>query len=204
MGDMSGEIRDGDVRDIDLPGTGAARRTGYGEPATAERVTAEGAAWLESSSPFPLRVRALWAARPAAPVVLPCGRAFDVVNLPVLFGRRTLDRLWSPGPGCGPVAVHRGRMLVFAVPGTAARLPSLLSWEEWASRVPPMLCHGVGDAVTVPPLLPTRPDGGSWWLVAPGARDPWLPDAAVLLWACLRAARPRAGAEPAAGVRPED
>ncbi|MDI5967205.1 bifunctional DNA primase/polymerase [Streptantibioticus silvisoli] len=213
MSDMIWDLRESDLRDTDVRDTGpwlpgGAPHTGqpYGDPAHGgpaygdqphvERVTAEGADWLASASTFPRSVRALWSARPGAPSVLPCGTAFDVVNLPVLFGRRVLDRLWESGPGCGPVAVHRGRMLVFATPGTGRRLPSLLSWEEWGPLVPPMLCHGVGDAVTVPPLAPAPAaaapggNGGSRWLVAPGVRDPWLPGPAVLLWACLRAARP--------------
>ncbi|MCQ4046681.1 bifunctional DNA primase/polymerase [Streptantibioticus rubrisoli] len=159
----------------------------------AEYVTVAGADWLASASAFPRSVHALWAARPTAPSVLPCGTAFDVVNLPALFGRRVLDRLWAAGPGCGPVAVHRGRILVFAVPGTAARLPALLAWEEWGAHVPPLMCHGPGETVTVPPLVPVcdgrHSAGRSRWLVAPGARHPWLPGAPVLLWACLRAAQ---------------
>lgn len=115
-------------------------------------VTPEGAAWLASASPFPRSVEALWSARPTAPSVLPCGTAFDVVNLPALFGRRVLEQLWTAGPGSGPAAVHRGRVLLLVAPGTAQRLPSLLAWEEWARAVPPLLCHGAGDAVTVPPL----------------------------------------------------
>jgi hypothetical protein len=104
----------------------------------------------------------LWQERPAAPVVLPCGTVFDVVSVPAFFGRRMLDRLWDEGPGSGPVAVYRGRMLLFASPGTAHRLPTLLEWEEWSSPgrtgdVPPLLCHGTGDAVTVPAVL--APDG---------------------------------------------
>lgn len=55
-----------------------------------------------------------------------------------------LDRLWSEGPGSGPVATHRGRMLLFTAPGTAQRLPSLLHWEEWGHAVPPLLYHGAG------------------------------------------------------------
>lgn len=156
-----------------------------------EYVTAEGAGWLASASEFPRSVQALWSARPWAPGVLPCGKRFDVVNLPVLFGRRVLDHLWAAGPGCGPVAVHRGRLLSFCSPGTADRLPSLMSWEEWGSRVPPMLCHGAGDAVTVPPLhrmtgTPSR------WVVAPDTGNPWLPGPDVLLWGCIRAARAEA------------
>ncbi|WP_307620724.1 bifunctional DNA primase/polymerase [Streptomyces sp. V3I7] len=167
-------------------------------------VTADGAAWLASAGTYPRSTLSLWDERPDAPVVLPCGTAFDVVSAPAVFGRRMLDRLWSDGPGSGPVAAFRGRMLLFAAPGTAQRLPSLLTWEEWGARdpgtplhVPPLLCHGNGDAVTVPALTASAdvhdddsPDrAGSRWLVAPDSRHPWLPGPEVLLWAAVRAAR---------------
>jgi hypothetical protein len=161
-------------------------------PEDTQFVTPEGAAWLASASAFPLSVQALWSARPTAPSVLPCGTAFDVVNAPALFGRRVLEQLWSAGPGSGPVAVHRGRVLLLAATGTAQRLPALLGWEEWGSAVPPLMCHGPGDAVTVPPLR-GKGDGSasssSRWLVAPDTRQPWLPGVDVLLWACIRAVR---------------
>lgn len=175
-------------------------------------VTSEGAAWLASASAFPRSVEALWSARPGAPSVLPCGTAFDVVNVPALFGRRVLEQLWAQGPGSGPVAVHRDRLLLFAVPGAARRLPALLRWEEWSAAIPPLLCHGTGDAVTVPPLYGPLPGdgpggradsgGASRWLVAPDVRHPWLPTAEVLLWACVRAAR-RTGTSPPAGPAPK-
>ncbi|MCQ4082881.1 bifunctional DNA primase/polymerase [Streptomyces sp. RB6PN25] len=180
--------RHGEWRD-DSPGPAAPE---------SEYVTVAGADWLASASSFPRSVQALWSARPTSPSVLPCGTAFDVVNLPALFGRRVLDRLWAAGPGCGPVASHRGRMLLFAAPGTADRLPALLAWEEWGASVPPLLFHGLGDAVTVPPLVPSEraADGArARWLVAPDARHPWLPGADVLLWACLRASRAEAVTE---------
>ncbi|GAB2845543.1 bifunctional DNA primase/polymerase [Streptomyces deserti] len=163
-------------------------------------MTADGAAWLASAGTYPRSTLALWEERPGAPVVLPCGSAFDVVSAPAIFGRRMLDRMWDEGPGSGPVAEFRGRMLLFAAPGTAQRLPSLLDWEEWGARgradgrtgaVPPLLCHGTGDAVTVPApcgtASGTRSD--SRWLVAPDTRHPWLPGPEVLLWAAVRAAR---------------
>ncbi|WP_327345563.1 bifunctional DNA primase/polymerase [Streptomyces europaeiscabiei] len=183
------------------------------------RVTAEGAAWLASAGTYPRSTLTLWEERPTAPVVLPCGTVFDVVSVPAFFGRRMLDRLWDEGPGSGPIAVYRGRMLLFASPGTAHRLPTLLEWEEWSSpgrtgAVPPLLCHGAGDAVTVPAVLHTAGDStfeggakgigeaggstpdapgitrlGSRWLVAPDTRRPWLPGPEVLLWAAVRAAR---------------
>ncbi|MFC7882890.1 bifunctional DNA primase/polymerase [Streptomyces sp. NPDC057376] len=164
----------------------------------ASDVTADGAAWLASAGTYPRSTLALWEERPAAPVVLPCGSAFDVVSAPTVFGRRMLDRLWEEGPGSGPVAEFRGRMLLFAAPGTAQRLPSLLEWEEWGARgreggrtgtVPPLLCHGAGDAVTVPAPAGGPARTGSRWLVAPDTRMPWLPGPEVLLWAAVRAAR---------------
>ncbi|MEU6123233.1 bifunctional DNA primase/polymerase [Streptomyces sp. NPDC047123] len=158
-------------------------------------VTAAGAAWLASAETYPRSALALWRSRPTAPAVLPCGSAFDVVSVPAVFGRRILDRLWDEGPGSGPVAAHRGRVLLFAAPGTASRLPALLEWEEWGREVS-VLCHGTGDAVTVPPLSAAEgPDAGSGdrlgsrWLVAPDTRHPWLPGPEVMLWACVRAAR---------------
>lgn len=168
------------------------------------RVTAEGATWLASAGTYPRSTLAYWAERPASPVVLPCGTVFDVVNVPAIFGRRMLDRLWDEGPGSGPAAEHRGRMLLFAAPGTARRLPVLLDWEEWGGRthgIPPLLCHGSGDAVTVPAVHPSTPPAatagarpGSRWLVAPDTRHPWLPGPEVVLWAAVRAARAAASA----------
>lgn len=175
---------------------------------TSAYVTLAGADWLASAGPDPEVAHAAWAAQPAAPSVLPCGTAFDVINAPALFGRRMVDHLWSAGPGSGPVAAHRGRILLFAAPGAAQRLPALLVWEEWAAAVPPLLCHGSGDAVTVPPLHPRHGaaavaapaedasgPAASRWLVAPDVRHPWLPGPDVLLWACVRAARSMAGRE---------
>ncbi|MGX1565724.1 bifunctional DNA primase/polymerase [Streptomyces sp. NPDC055506] len=169
----------------------------------ASHVTPDGAAWLASAGTYPRSTLALWEERPDAPVVLPCGAVFDVVSAPSMFGRRMLDRLWDDGPGSGPVAEFRGRMLLFAAPGTAQRLPALLEWEEWgthgrdggetgrAGAVPPLLCHGTGDAVTIPaPAGATSATrSGSRWLVAPDTRQPWLPGPEVLLWAAVRAAR---------------
>ncbi|WP_260419837.1 bifunctional DNA primase/polymerase, partial [Streptomyces sp. AK010] len=150
----------------------------------ASEVTPDGAAWLASAGTYPRSTLALWEERPDAPVVLPCGSVFDVVSAPAMFGRRMLDRLWDDGPGSGPVAQFRGRMLLFAAPGTAQRLPALLEWEEWGGRgsreatrtdaVPPLLCHGTGDAVTVPapsgsisPAAPAPPEG-----ISPAVRAP--------------------------------
>ncbi|MDF3149829.1 hypothetical protein PBV88_53960, partial [Streptomyces sp. T21Q-yed] len=113
-------------------------------PPSPASLTADGAAWLASAEPYPRSTRALWDEQPEAPVVLACGSVFDIVSAPAIFGRRMVDQLWDEGPGSGPVAMFRARMLLFAAPGTAQRLPSLLRWEELgrAGDVPPLLCHG--------------------------------------------------------------
>ncbi|QXE36703.1 bifunctional DNA primase/polymerase [Streptomyces sp. GMY02] len=187
---------EGGTHGTDGDGGGASERSTEDRHRTAARITPAGADWLATAAPSPRTTLSRWAARPTAPTVLTCGSAFDVVSVPCVFGRRMLDRLWAEGPGSGPVAAHRGRTLLFAVPGTAQRLPSLLSWQQWDGTgargrhetAPPLLCHGVGDAVTVPPLEPGAPSGPHW-VVAPETRHPWLPGPEVLLWACVRAAR---------------
>ncbi|WP_374983035.1 bifunctional DNA primase/polymerase [Streptomyces fradiae] len=166
------------------------------------QVTAEGAEWLASASPGPAATLARWEARPTAPAVLPCGTAFDVVNVPAIFGRRLLDRLWEEGPGSGPVAAHLGRMLLFTAPGTGRRLPALLGWEEWGEAVPPLLCHSTGDAVTIPPLAGAAEDGPRW-VVAPDTRRPWLPGPEVVLWACVRVARATSAGDVRVSISPD-
>ncbi|WP_070197225.1 hypothetical protein [Streptomyces oceani] len=205
-----------------------------------DSVTPAGADWLASASRFPRSVHALWALRPTEPSVLPCGSAFDVVSAPLAWGRLLLDQLTSAGPGSGPTAVHRGRVLLLTAVGTADRLPMLLTWDEWRAvpyerahrpdhvpyeQPPPdpeaggdgaapfrpfawLLCHGLGESVSVPALAPaSRPydseprgtgaHGASRWLVAPRRRHPWLPTAGDLLHAALgtRAAQRRASAD---------
>ncbi|WP_257573913.1 hypothetical protein [Streptomyces sp. JJ66] len=164
------------------------------------REVSTGAAWLASASPFPRSVHALWSARPGQAQPLPCGTVFDAVSVPALFGRRMLARLLRLDavgrPGSGPVAADRGRLLFFAAPGTAGRLPVLLRWEEWqhagpGGAVPALLAYGTGDVVPVP--APPRPglplDRGARWLVGPDACGGWLPGAEQLLWAAVRAVR---------------
>lgn len=154
--------------------------------------TPAGIDWLASASAFPRSVRALWSLHPGRAVELPCGTVFDVVSAPAMFGRRLLNALCRAGHGGGPVAVHRGRLLLFAAPGTAGRLPTLLRWEEWSgsgARIPALLCHGTGDVVRVP--APggggTARHGGGRWVTAPSLRRPALPGPEVLLWGAVRA-----------------
>lgn len=102
----------------------------------AAQVTAAGAAWLAGAAPYPRSTLAQWEEHPTAPGVLPCGSAFDVVNVPALFGRRMLERLWAEGPGSGPVATHRGRMLLFAAPERPSGCPRCSPGRSGEPAVP--------------------------------------------------------------------
>ncbi|EFL00054.1 LOW QUALITY PROTEIN: conserved hypothetical protein, partial [Streptomyces sp. SPB78] len=153
-----------------------------------------GARWLAGATPDPEATLRTWAARPHAPLRLPCGTVFDLVSAPLVFGRRMVERLWAEGPGCGPLAERGDRLLLLAAPGTADRLAALLRWEQWGGSprhpLPPLLCHGRGDLASLPPL--ERPLPGAVrdrWLVAPKGPRPWLPGPEVLLWAARTGVR---------------
>ena len=216
------------------PGTGPAQRRhrrrcrqtvgpirpGPGSRHQTAQVTAAGAAWLASRRGLSALARSpSGRPGPTRPGVLPCGSAFDVVNVPALFGRRMLDQLWAEGPGSGPVAAHRGPDA--AVRRSRHRPAAARRCSTGRSGARPVTDRPAGarrpdDRRTVPaaalprhrrrgdrpaawPAVPTSPRGPRW-VVAPDTRHPWLPGPEVLLWACVRAAR-AAPASTAADIR---
>lgn len=137
---------------------------------TAAYVTPAGADWLASASASPRGVQALWAGDPTAAVTLPCGTAFDVISMDALFGRRVVGRLWTDGPGTGPVAARGGRVMLFATPGTAQRLAGAARLGGvGCDRSPAALLRAGrrGDRAAAVPAGPRSAGGG-----APGARGP--------------------------------
>jgi hypothetical protein len=109
-----------------------------------------------------------WAEFPGAPVMLPAGRAFDVIDVAEAAGCHALARLERMGLPVGPVvATPDGRAQFFVAPGAAAALPELLyrmGWDDPAALDLRGLGHG--SYVTAPPsdrggLGPVR------WLRAP-------------------------------------
>ncbi|MBL1085034.1 bifunctional DNA primase/polymerase [Streptomyces actinomycinicus] len=127
-----------------------------------------------------------WAEFPGASVMLPVGRAFDVVEVSEPAGRRALARLERMGLPLGPVtATPDGRAHFFVAPGAAADLPRLLyrmGWDDPAAL--DLRGLGPGAYITAPPsdrggLGPVR------WLRPPALDSATRPPAARLLLGTL-------------------
>jgi hypothetical protein len=96
---------------------------------------------------------ARWWRRAPYAILLPTGRAFDVLDLPVSVGMLVTPR-------CGPVAIApNGRRLFFVRPGNGLR-------AELAEQLD-VLRHGLGSWVPAPPTR--EPAGRARWLVSPEA-----------------------------------
>jgi hypothetical protein len=131
-------------------------------------------------------VTAAWVEFPGAPIMLPVGRAFDVIEVAEAAGHRALIRLERMGLPLGPViATPGGRAHFLVAPGGAAELPELLYRTGWDA--PSSLdLHGLGPGtyVTAPPsdrggLGPVR------WLRSPSLDSATEPPAARLLLGTL-------------------
>ncbi|MTE21194.1 DNA primase [Streptomyces sp. TRM43335] len=126
-----------------------------------------------------------WGKVPGATVLLPVGRAFDVIEVPEAAGRRALVRMERMGLPLGPVAVAPDhRAWFFVAPGAAARLSELLYRMGWDDCVPALRGLGPGDHVTAPPcdlggLGPVR------WLRPPTLEGAGRPPHARLLLGTL-------------------
>ncbi|MFJ5534366.1 bifunctional DNA primase/polymerase [Streptomyces sp. NPDC093261] len=122
-----------------------------------------------------------WAEVPGAAVLLPVGRAFDVVEVAEAAGRRALVRLERMGIPVGPVtATPDGRAQFFVAPGSAAELPALLYRMAWDDADLDLHALGPGTHITAPPsdrggLGPVR------WLRSPALDSATRPPAARLL-----------------------
>ncbi|MET8942989.1 bifunctional DNA primase/polymerase [Streptomyces sp. NPDC004542] len=123
-----------------------------------------------------------WAEFPGAAVMLPVGRAFDVIEVAEPAGRRALARLERMGIPLGPVtATPDGRAHFFVAPGAAAKLPALLyrmGWDDPSAL--DLRGLGPGTYITAPPsdragLGPVR------WLRPPALDAARPPEARPLL-----------------------
>ncbi|WP_221353899.1 bifunctional DNA primase/polymerase [Streptomyces beigongshangae] len=126
-----------------------------------------------------------WGEFPGAAVMLPVGRAFDVIEVAESVGRRALVRLERMGLPLGPVTVTpAGRAHFFVAPGAAAELPELLYRMGWDDAALDLHGLGPGTYITAPPsdrggLGPVR------WLRSPALDSATKPPAARLLLGTL-------------------
>ncbi|MFE9682473.1 bifunctional DNA primase/polymerase [Streptomyces sp. NPDC002701] len=126
-----------------------------------------------------------WGEFPGAAVMLPVGRAFDVIEVAESAGRRALVRLERMGLPLGPVTVTpEGRAHFFVAPGSAAELPQLLYRTGWDGATLDLHALGPGAHITAPPsdrggLGPVR------WLRSPALDSATKPPAARLLLGTL-------------------
>ncbi|ANW17853.1 bifunctional DNA primase/polymerase [Streptomyces clavuligerus] len=97
-------------------------------------------------------VTGAWARRADAALLLPVGRAFDVLDVAAPAGRRALLRLERMGLPLGPVtATPDGRCQFFVAPGAAVDLPALLYRMGWDDADLDLHALGPGDHITAPP-----------------------------------------------------
>ncbi|GAB2878230.1 bifunctional DNA primase/polymerase [Streptomyces deserti] len=127
-----------------------------------------------------------WGEVPGAAVMLPVGRAFDVIEVAEPAGRLALARLERMGLPLGPVAATPdGRAHFFVAPGAAADLPELLyrmGWDDPTSL--DLRGLGPGTHITAPPsdrggLGPVR------WLRSPALDSASRPPQARLVLGTL-------------------
>ncbi|MFD8011353.1 bifunctional DNA primase/polymerase, partial [Streptomyces sp. NPDC059762] len=126
-----------------------------------------------------------WSEYPGAALLLPVGRAFDVIEVAEAAGRRALVRMERMGLPLGPVcATPTGRAQFFVAPGAAAELPRLLYRMGWDDADLDLHCLGPGAHITAPPsnlggLGPVR------WLRPPTLDTAGAPPQARLLLGTL-------------------
>ncbi|GHH76781.1 DNA primase [Kitasatospora indigofera] len=122
---------------------------------------------------------------PASAVLLPTGRAFDVLDVPEQAGLQALVRLERMGTQVGPVlAPPTGRLQFLVAAGAARRLPDLLYRMGWDDAALDLACHGEGGHVAAPPTVldglgPVR------WLRRPTRDNAGCPPEARLLLGTL-------------------
>ncbi|GAA3181201.1 MULTISPECIES: bifunctional DNA primase/polymerase [Streptomyces] len=140
-------------------------------------------------------VTGIWSEFPGASVMLPVGRAFDVIEVAEAAGRHALARLERMGLPVGPVAATPdGRAQFLVAPGAAAALPELLyrmGWDDPAAL--DLRGLGPGTHITAPPsdrggLGPVR------WLRSPALESASRPPEARLLLGTLAYVAHRSGA----------
>ncbi|MDJ1132543.1 bifunctional DNA primase/polymerase [Streptomyces iconiensis] len=174
-----------------VPGARAARSGSRAECSCgASACPAPGAHPLDASLEVPAgstlaEAADAWSCVPGAALLLPTGRAFDVIEVTETAGRCALVRLERMGVPLGPVAATpHGRTWFLVAPGAAAELPELLYRMGWDDADLDLCGRGEGEHITAPPsdlsgLGPVR------WLRPPTLEAAGRPPQARLLLGTL-------------------
>ncbi|WP_199566396.1 bifunctional DNA primase/polymerase [Streptomyces corynorhini] len=141
---------------------------------------AAGPDWAALATGSAVSVRAMWAQRPYASVLLPTGRAFDALEVPETAGFLALARMERLKVTLGPVTRTPGRrMLFFVLPGAAGQADRRVRELGWEPSAMDLVVRGEGQYVAAPPTRVGR--GAVQWARQPSPTDRWLPDVAELI-----------------------
>lgn len=144
--------------------------------------------WQKKVSGQPSRAHEWWVTDPQGSIILPTGRAFDVLECSEEAGLLALARLERSGSSPGPVAATPTRRLYFFVlPNSRTKVAKALAGLGWGRTSLDLACRSAGDYIVAPPSrMGTR--GQVQWVRAPADSARWLPDPeevlAPLAYAC--------------------
>lgn len=157
--------------------------------------------WADRASAGPATVRRWWTAEPDACILLPTGRAFDVVDVPETAGCLALARMErmrvrlgpvvaAPVPAAGPARAGDGRtgaapaaarrLRFLVLPGTGPRLPELLRRVGCAPERLDLTVRGEGDYLVAPPSR-IGSFGSAQWARPPTAHNRRLPQVSEVI-----------------------
>jgi len=144
--------------------------------------------WPKRISGQPSKAHEWWAARPTASVLLPTGRAFDVLEVSEAAGCLGLARMERAGVNVGPVAATPNRrMYFFVLPNARTKTVKLLAALGWGRTALDLTCRGAGDYIVAPPSR-IGGLGHAQWVRRPSETNRWMPDVdeliAPLAYAC--------------------
>jgi hypothetical protein len=137
--------------------------------------------WQKRISGQPSKAHEWWSANPTASVLLPTGRAFDVLEVSEAAGCLGLARLERTGVNVGPVAATpTRRMYFFVLPNARIKMVKLLAGLGWGRTPLDLACRGVGDYIVAPPSR-MGALGHAQWVRKPSETNRWMPDVDELL-----------------------